>query len=102
MTDRLILVGDNPFHGVSHVSQERSLLRSSDILDAKHAAELVVASVNNGANGFTFTVSETTLSILKEIGDSAPSRKLQLYPLVPNVNNLVRISVSQGHIACVV
>ena len=90
MADRLILVGDNPFHGVSHVSQERSLLRSSDILNAKHAAELVVASVSNGANGFTFTVSEVTLPILREIGNSSFPHKIQLYPLIPNVNNLVR------------
>jgi hypothetical protein len=96
MTDRLILVGDNPFHGVSHLSQERSSLRSKDVLNAKYASELVVTSVKNGANGFTFTVSDTTLTILEEIGKSSLSGKLQLYPLIPNVNNLVRTAGATG------
>jgi hypothetical protein len=96
MTDRLILVGDNPFHGVSHLSRERSSLRSKDVLNAKYASELVVTSANNGANGFTFTVSETTLAILEEIGKSSLPGKLQLYPLIPNVNNLVRTAGATG------
>ena len=65
MPNKLILVGDNPFHGVSHVSRERSLLRDGNILNAKHDAKLVLTSVNNGANGFTFTVSEKTLAGFK-------------------------------------
>ncbi len=96
MRNKLVLVGDNPFHGVSHVSRERSLLRPGNILDSKHAAELVVSSVNNGANGFTFTVSETTLSILREINKSKLPNKIPLYPLVPNVNEFVRTAGSTG------
>lgn len=96
MPDRLILVGDNPFHGVSHLSRERFSLRSKDVLNAKYASELVVTSANNGANGFTFTVSETTLAILEEIGKSSLPGKLQLYPLIPNVNNLVRTAGATG------
>ena len=96
MPNKLILVGDNPFHGVSHVSRERSLLRGGHILDAKHAAGLVVTSANNGANGFTFTVSEKTLSILLEINNSRLLNKLALYPLLPNVNEFVRTAGSAG------
>jgi hypothetical protein len=96
--NKLILVGDNPFHGVSHVSRERSLLRAGNILDAKHAAELVATSVNNGANGFTFTVSDTTLSILREINSGKLSNKIALYPLIPNVNEFVRTAGSAGGI----
>ena len=96
MPNKLILVGDNPFHGVSHVSRERSLRRDSNILSAKHAAELVITSVNNGANGFTFTVSEKTLSILQEINNNNLSNKLALYPLLPNVNEFVRTAGSAG------
>lgn len=96
MRNKLVLVGDNPFHGVSHVSRERALLRADNILDTKHAAKLVVTSVNNGANGFTFTVSETTLSILREINKSKLANKIALYPLVPNVNEFVRTAGSTG------
>ncbi|MFC2072335.1 hypothetical protein ACFLUU_06480 [Chloroflexota bacterium] len=99
MIDRLILVGDNPFHGVSHISQERAFQRSGGILGAKHAAELVLTSVNSGANGFTFTVSETSLSILREINQYELSDRLPLYPLVPNVNEVVRNTTSFGGVS---
>jgi hypothetical protein len=66
------------------------------MLTAKNAAGLVVTSVNNGANGFTFTVSETTFSILQEINNSNLSNKLALYPLLPNINEFVRTAGSAG------
>jgi hypothetical protein len=96
MVNKLILIGDNPFHGVSHLSRERSLLRTGNILDPKHAAELVIASINNGANGFTFTVSKTTLSILCELNKENFSNKIALYPLMPNVNEFVRTAGATG------
>ena len=96
MPNKLILVGDNPFNGVSHISRERSLLRDGNILNAKYAAELVVTSVNNGANGFTFTISEKTLSILQEVNSTKRLFKLALYPLLPNVNEFVRTAGAAG------
>lgn len=94
-SNSLLLVGDNPFHGVSHVSRERSLQREDNIGNAHFAAGLVMASLANGANGFTFTVSETTLAILDEINKSR-LRNVMYYPLVPNVTELVRMAGSVG------
>ena len=65
--ERLLLVGDNPFQNISHLSQERARLRVEDPGAPKYAASLVVSSVENGAGGFMFSVSETTLAILKEL-----------------------------------
>ena len=62
--ERLLLVGDNPFHGISHLTQERARTRCGE-LTPKTAADLIVTATQNGANGFLFSVSETTLSILK-------------------------------------
>ena len=64
---KLLLVGDNPFHGISHLSQERARARGDKINHAEYAAKLVVTSLENGANGFMFSASETTLSILQII-----------------------------------
>jgi len=96
MKNKLILVGDNPFHGVSHVSRDRSLQRDGKILDAKHAAELVALSIKYGANGFTFTVSPTTFSILQDIGNIKFANNVALYPLFPNVNEFVRTAGAAG------
>jgi hypothetical protein len=65
--ERLLLVGDNPFHSISHLSQERARSRTEDPSDPKYAAGLILTAMKNGANGFTFSVSETTLAILKEL-----------------------------------
>jgi hypothetical protein len=92
---KVILVGDNPFHGVSHVSRERSLLRDSNVIDTRFAAELVMSSAANGANGFTFTVGDTTLAILDEINKSK-LENIVYYPLVPNVTEMVRTAGSTG------
>jgi len=64
---KILLVGDNPFHGISHLSQERARVRGDPIGHAEYDAELVMTSIENGADGFMFSVSETTLAILGKI-----------------------------------
>lgn len=63
--ERILLVGDNPFHGISHLSQERAIARGKDLSNPQYAAGLVRTALDNGADGFMFSVSDTTLSILK-------------------------------------
>jgi hypothetical protein len=92
-----ILVGDNPFHGVSHISRERELQRTDNIGNVGFAAELVMTSIRNGATGFTFTVSDITLAILEKIGNEK-TENIGYYPLVPNVAELVRMAGSTGGI----
>ena len=65
--EKLLLVGDNPFHSISHLSQERARGRTEDPGNPKYAASLILTALENGSNGFTFSVSETTLAILKEL-----------------------------------
>jgi hypothetical protein len=92
------LVGDNPFHGISHLSQERARLRSVDesASDVSYASQLVKTSVENGASGFMFSVSETTLSILKELGQSC---KPDLYAIIPYAYEYVRLAAQTGGIS---
>lgn len=97
MTDRkMLLVGDNPFHGVSHLSQERASSRDKDLASPDYAAELVQASVENGADGFMFTVSELTLSMVRILSKAERKRRLLLYALVPNVNEFIRTATGAG------
>ena len=76
------LVGDNPFHGISHLSQERARLRSAEKSpsELRQASQVVKLSLQNGAKGFMFSVSEITLSILKKINKT---EKPELYAIVP-------------------
>ena len=43
---KLLIVGDNPFQGISHLSQERARSRDeADVSQADQAADVVLASL---------------------------------------------------------
>ena len=94
--EKLLLVGDNPFHGISHLSQERARVRDDALTYPEHAANLVVTSLENGANGFMFSVSDTTLSILRVIRERGEGRRLSLYAIVPYASEYVRLASEVG------
>ena len=95
----ILLVGDNPFHGISHLSQERARVRGEAIGNAEYAAELVMTSIENGADGFMFSVSETTLLILRKICENEESNRLRFYALVPYAYEYVRLATQVGGIS---
>jgi len=95
-SEKMLLVGDNPFHGVSHLSQERARVRGDAITHAEYAAKLVMTSLENGANGFMFSVSEITLSILRMIRETGGSERLRLYAIVPYAYEYVRLVTQIG------
>jgi len=92
----LFIVGDNPFHGISHLSQEQARRRGNAMTFPEYAADLVETSLDNEANGFMFSVSETTLSILKALQEKAPNRRPGLYALVPYAFEYVRLATHLG------
>ena len=96
--EKLLLVGDNPFHNISHLSQERARARVSDPSDPKYAANLVKISSENGANGFMFSVSDTTLSILTKLNEMDALDNLLLYAIVPYAFEYVRLATQLGGI----
>jgi len=91
-----LLVGDNPFHGISHLSQERARVRQNRLTSPEYASDLVMTCIQNGANGFMFSVSETTLSILREIHEKVESENLRLYAIVPYAYEYVRLANKLG------
>jgi len=94
-----LLVGDNPFHGISHLSQERSRARDRRIDSVDYAAELVRISCENGADGFMFTVSDTTLSIIEALRESGTVRNMELYAIVPYSYEYVRMATQTGGVS---
>ncbi len=92
----LLLVGDNPFHGISHLSQEKARDRGDEIGRVEYAADLVLTSLENGANGFMFSVSETTLSALRIIKEKKGHTGIRLYAIVPYAYEYVRLATHLG------
>jgi hypothetical protein len=93
-----LLVGDNAFHGISHLSQQRARERSvkENPSNLQYAAKLVNLSLENGASGFMFSVSETTLSVLKNLNQD---KKTDLYAIVPYAYEYVRMATHAGGIS---
>ncbi|MDG6994642.1 MAG: hypothetical protein JRN52_01860 [Nitrososphaerota archaeon] len=91
-----LLVGDNPFHGISHLDQERAKLRSEKISDSAYAANLVKLGMENGASGFMFSVSETTLGVLNSLERSGIETNPSLWAIVPYAYEYVRYAVNGG------
>lgn len=100
MNDRvhkLLLVGDNPFQGISHLSQERARSRGeAAVSSVDNATDVILASLKNGANGFAFSVSERTLSILQTLRERKSIDQVNLYPMVPYAFEYVRVATQTG------
>lgn len=91
---KILLVGDNPFHGVSHLSQDRARGRSQDITNPEYCAGLVSLALESGADGFMFSISETTLAILKILNKSGKTPRL--YAIAPAASDYVRLASRLG------
>ncbi|MEM3579418.1 MAG: hypothetical protein QXL54_04270 [Candidatus Bathyarchaeia archaeon] len=94
--EKVLLVGDNPFHGISHLSQERSRVRGDTPTNPEYAAKLIGLSVQNGADGFMFSVSEKTLTILDVLRKNSENNGLRLYAIVPYAYEYVRLACAAG------
>jgi len=90
-----LLVGDNPFLGISHLSQNRARTRGNALDDPKHCAHLVALSIVNGAEGFMFSACDKTLSILEELRKNE-IKDVDLYAIVPYAFEYVRLATQMG------
>lgn len=91
---KILLVGDNPFHGVSHLSQGRARERNQEIADPEYCAKLINLALENGADGFMFSISETTLAILKILNRNGEMPRL--YAIAPAASDYVRLASRMG------
>ena len=96
-----LLVGDNPFHGISHLSQERARTRTieENHETTEQATHLVKLCLENGANGFMFSVDEITLAIIKNLGKINSIDNVSLYAIVPYAYEYVRKATQTGGVS---
>jgi hypothetical protein len=88
---RELLVGDNPFIGVSHLGQEKAIEEMKEVSqDIK--LRVLEAALRSGATGFTFSTHKDNLELLKYVGMHQPEilRSLNFYILVPYAQSYVR------------
>jgi hypothetical protein len=94
---RELLVGDNPFIGISHLAQEKARQHYGNVslLDKEKVLE---AAVESGATGFTFSVHEANFELLTHL--SAHRRDLfngmDYYIVAPYAQSYVRAANLRG------
>jgi len=89
---REILLGDNPFIGVSHLAQEKARIERSEVSTIEAKVEVVKAALEGGATGFTFSTHQSNLELLKYMKKLYPEilEKLNYYILIPYSQGYVR------------
>lgn len=94
---RELLLGDNPFIGVSHLAHEKSRETLKE-LTVRRKMDVVEAAVDAGATGFTFSTHQANLELLRYIRYQRPDilDKLNYYVLVPYATGYVREATKTG------
>jgi len=84
------LLGDNPFIGVSHLSQEKAREESKIALENK--AKVIKAALEGGATGFTFSTHPTNLKLLEYLRENEENllKEMNYYILTPYAQAYVR------------
>jgi hypothetical protein len=87
-----ILLGDNPFIGVSHLAHEKSRIEQSETSNLEAKASVLKAGLEGGVTGYTFTTHQTNLELLKYMSRHYPEAisKLNYYILIPYAQAYVR------------
>jgi hypothetical protein len=97
-----LLVGDNAFLGISHLSaaSAREKLRQ---LDTRVMLDVISTALKNGATGFTFSFPHPTNSrILEAMRDHfEPEHDFELLPIIPYAESYVRIMNEKGLVGLV-
>ena len=95
--DRFLL-GDNPFIGVDHLSQERSRERRGGRLDSRTVSEIIDTALSHGAQGLVCSAHQNIKSVLEFMRETAHPKSFGIYLIVPDAQSHVRLASERGMI----
>ena len=89
---REILLGDNPFLGVSHLAHEKARIEQSEAADLEAKASVLKAGLEGGVTGYTFSTHRVNLELLEYLSRQYPEvvARLNYYILIPYAQGYVR------------
>jgi hypothetical protein len=90
-----ILLGDNPFIGVDHLSQERSRERVGKF-DSRMIAAVVDAALTAGAQGLVCSAHPSMKGTLDYMRVENYSKDFGVYLIVPDAQSYVRLASEKG------
>jgi hypothetical protein len=95
--DRFLL-GDNPFIGVNHLSQEKSRDTS---LGVEAICNVITAALESGAQGLAFSVHSNMYNALKGLKEQGYYKRFGLYPVFPDAYSNVRAASEKGMVGLI-
>lgn len=91
-----LLIGDNAFLGISHLSQSRGRNRHLS-LDTNDKVKVIEKAVSSGATGFTFSADPSNFRVLRSLASSDQIREgFAIYPILPYAARYVRAVNEKG------
>lgn len=95
-----ILLGDNPFMGVDHLSQERARLRG--IATANHVVDILEFAYEHGVKGFVASTHPQLKGIIEYMNEyTVLSKKISFYPILPYAYGYVRQMTENGIVSTI-
>ncbi len=92
--DRL-LIGDNSFNGVDHLSQERSR-EKANTLNVERISNVIKIALDSGAQGLSLSVTPNMYEVLRHLKDEEYDKEFGMYPILPDASSNVRIASEKG------
>ena len=94
--DRIIL-GDNQFFGVSHMSEEKGMARARRFQDINAIIEILDAAYECGIHAFTFSTHDRVQQICDRFRDNPQKYSdLRLYPVLPYAQKYAHLVNEKG------
>lgn len=92
-----ILLGDNPFFGIDHLSQERARDRLRILTSFEKITEVMEHVVELGVNGFVVSTHPNLRSLIMHMkNNTALLTKMEFYPIFPYVQGYVTKVTEKG------
>jgi len=93
-----VLLGDNAFYGVDHLSHERARKRTQTIQSIDHTIDVIKAAYSMGIDGMVVANRPKLKEIIEILDkDSGIAKNLEFYPVIPYAQGL-QMKLNQGGI----
>ncbi|MDG6905012.1 MAG: hypothetical protein JRN20_04410 [Nitrososphaerota archaeon] len=92
-----LLIGDNPFNGVDHLSQARTRINFGE-LSVGTISRIIQIALESGASGISFSTGPKMYDVLSTLKSNGYDGDFGIYPVLPDVNSSVKIVSEKGMI----
>jgi hypothetical protein len=99
-----VLLGDNPFFGVDHVSQERARSKASKSQNIDNIAEVIKYSFNLGIKGMVVSTHPALKALIDKLRSERSEilEKFEFYPILPYAQGYVAKINEKGMINTII